>query len=226
MSQLFEWAFGKRLTPQEQLRKNQRSLDKAQRELQREITKLQQQGKGLQTAIKKSVKLGEPGTAKIQAKDLIRTNRQVTKFMQLKTQLQTISLRIQATRSTTAMSLSLTEATRLLNGINRTTNFPQLSKIIQEFQKENEMMDYKNEMMDDIMDDAIGDEMEDEDEEADELVNKIIDELDVDMNTKLNATPNDIKVAVAEEAGPQMQAVGGDPADDDLQARLDSLKRG
>ena len=38
MSQLFEWAFGKKLTPQERLRKNQRALEKTQRELSREIT--------------------------------------------------------------------------------------------------------------------------------------------------------------------------------------------
>lgn len=73
MSQLFEWAFGKKLTPQERLRKNQRALEKTQRELSREITKLQQQEKKLISDIKKSAKLGQISSAKIQAKDLIRT---------------------------------------------------------------------------------------------------------------------------------------------------------
>ena len=52
MSQLFEWAFGKKLTPQERLRKNQRALEKTQRELTRETAKLQQQEKKLIGEIK------------------------------------------------------------------------------------------------------------------------------------------------------------------------------
>ena len=34
--QIVEWAFGKRMTPQERLRKHQRALEKTQRELDRE----------------------------------------------------------------------------------------------------------------------------------------------------------------------------------------------
>lgn len=216
MLQVFEWVFGKRLTPAERLRKNQRALDKSQRELQREVTKLQTQAKNLETAIKKSVKAGELGTAKIQARDLIRTNRQVVKFLQMRTQLQAILLRIQSTRLTTTMAQSLGEALRLLGGLNKTTSFPQLSRIIQEFQRQNDVMEQKGEMMDDMMDDAM-DVEGDEDEEADEVVNRIVDEMGVDMGTRLTGAP----VGVQQEAVPE--AVGADESD--LQARLDSLRK-
>jgi len=36
LRQIVEWAFGKRMTPQERLRKHQRALEKTQRELDRE----------------------------------------------------------------------------------------------------------------------------------------------------------------------------------------------
>jgi hypothetical protein len=54
-----ETLFGRTLTPAERLRQNQRSLAKAQRELDRERTKLEQQEKKLIIDIKKSAKAGQ-----------------------------------------------------------------------------------------------------------------------------------------------------------------------
>ena len=39
--QIVEWAFGRRMSPAERLRKHQRALEKTQRELDRERTKLE-----------------------------------------------------------------------------------------------------------------------------------------------------------------------------------------
>lgn len=112
--QIVEWAFGKRMTPQERLRKHQRALEKTQRELDRERVKLENQEKKLVQDIKKSAKNGQMGPLRIQAKDLVRTRRYalhetalqactqltsrrryIQKFYQMRTQLQAISLRIQ-----------------------------------------------------------------------------------------------------------------------------------
>jgi len=69
--------FGKRITPAERLRKNQRSLDKAIRELDQLRVKLEKQEKSLVQQIKTSAKKGQMGACKIQAKDLVRTRRSV-----------------------------------------------------------------------------------------------------------------------------------------------------
>ncbi|EMG46297.1 hypothetical protein G210_3459 [Candida maltosa Xu316] len=229
MSQLFEWAFGKKLTPQERLRKNQRALEKTQRELSREVTKLQQQEKKLISDIKKSAKQGQISSAKIQAKDLIRTKSYISKFQSMKAQLQAISLRIQSVRSNQQMAMSMRDATRVLGGMNRSMNLPQLSRIAQEFAKESDMMDQKQEFMDDAIDDAMMDEDElGEEEQIDEILGKVLDEIGVDLNTTLKDTPSGFNVT--EEAAPKVAeaigAHGGGAADeDDLQARLDSLKK-
>lgn len=73
--QVLEWAFGKRITPAERLRKNQRLLDKAIRELDQQRVKLEKQEKTLVTQIKQSAQKGQMGACKIQAKDLVRTRR-------------------------------------------------------------------------------------------------------------------------------------------------------
>lgn len=51
-----EWLFGKRMTPEEMLRKNKRSLDKAIRDLDRERMKMEQQEKKIIADIKKMAK--------------------------------------------------------------------------------------------------------------------------------------------------------------------------
>lgn len=54
-----EWLFGKRLTPEEMLRKNQRALNKAMRDLDREKQRMEQQEKKIITDIKKLAKEGQ-----------------------------------------------------------------------------------------------------------------------------------------------------------------------
>lgn len=54
-----EWLFGKKVTPEELLRKNQRALNKAIRDLDREKMKMEQQEKKVIADIKKLAKEGQ-----------------------------------------------------------------------------------------------------------------------------------------------------------------------
>ncbi|QLL30622.1 hypothetical protein HG536_0A04395 [Torulaspora globosa] len=228
---VFQWAFGKSITPQERLKRNQRALERTQRELDREKRKLETQEKKLVADIKGSAKNGQVAAAKVQAKDLVRTKNHIQKFDNMKTQLQAISLRIQAVRSSDQMTRSMREATLLLAGMNRSMNLPQLQRISMEFEKQNDLMDQRQEFMDESIDNVMGDEL-DEDEEAEEIVNKVLDEIGVDLNAQLHKAPQDVVVNSAVEpaqlAAERMDATGGNgpnSADDELQARLNSLKR-
>jgi len=189
------------MTPAERLRKHQRALEKTQRELDRERTKLENQEKKLVQDIKKNAKNGQMGAVKIQAKDLVRTRRcvqgqvrlvccvlttngrYIQKFYQMRTQLQAISLRIQTVRSNEQMMQSMKGATSLLGSMNRQMNLPALQRIAMEFEKENDIMDQRQEMMDDAIDDVTG--VEDE-EEGEEVVNQVLDEIGVDLNQSVS----------------------------------------
>jgi len=220
---IVEWAFGKRMTPQERLRKHQRALEKTQRELDRERVKLENQEKRLVQDIKKSAKNGQMGACKIQAKDLVRTRRYIQKFYQMRTQLQAISLRIQTVRSNEQMMQSMKGATSLLGSMNRSMNLPALQRIALEFERENDIMDQRQEMMDDAIDDVTG--LEDE-EEGEEVVKEVLDEIGVDLGQAMGETPSGLqKNAVADGRVAEAIGGGGDAGDDDLQARLDSLRR-
>ncbi|TAQ89623.1 hypothetical protein B7494_g2056 [Chlorociboria aeruginascens] len=221
---IVEWAFGKRMTPAERLRKHQRSLEKAQRELDRERVKLENQEKKLIQDIKKSAKAGQMGPCKVQAKDLVRTRRYIEKFYSMRTQLQAISLRIQTVRTNEQMMQAMKGATGVLGSMNRSMNLPALQRIAMEFERENDIMDQRQEMMDDAIDDVTG--LEDE-AEGEEVVEQVLEEIGIDLKTAMGETPSGLQSnAVAEGKVAQAVGAGGaDPGDSDLQARLDSLRR-
>jgi division protein CdvB (Snf7/Vps24/ESCRT-III family) len=103
----------------------------------------------------------------------------IQKFYQMKTQLQAVSLRIQTVRSNEQMMQSMKGATSLLGSMNRSMNLPALQRIAMDFERENDIMEQRQEMMDDAIDDVTGldDEME-----SDEIVNQVLDEIGVEMN--------------------------------------------
>ncbi|KJK68611.1 Snf7 [Aspergillus parasiticus SU-1] len=255
---VIEWAFGKRMTPAERLRKHQRALDRTQRELDRERTKLENQEKKLVQDIKKSAKNGQIGACKIQAKDLLHpeilSNADTTSSDFPSHSGRTVPKRtnggscyslVQTVRSNEQMMQSMKGATMLLGSMNRQMNLPALQRIAMEFERENDIMDQRQEMMDDAIDEATG--MEGEDEDSEDIVKEVLDEIGVDLSQAVRAlffihvsavriltfapeqlgeTPTDIqKTAVGETRVAQPVGAGGSSADDDLQARLDSLRR-
>lgn len=167
------------MTPAERLRKNQRMLDKAIRELDQTRVKLEKQEKTLIQQIKTSAKNGQMGACKIQAKDLVRTRRYVEKFYGMRSQLQKISLRLQTYRTNEQMMQAMKGATMALGSMNKSMNLPQLQRIAMEFERENDIMEQRQEMMDDAVDDAMDVGVE---EEGDEVVEQVLEEIGVDFN--------------------------------------------
>ncbi|CAG8644004.1 17879_t:CDS:2, partial [Acaulospora morrowiae] len=109
-----EMLFGRKKTPAELLRIHQRTLQKAQREMERERSKLEISEKKLIADIKKSAKANQMAACKIMAKDLVRTRRYIQKFQAMKTQLQAVNLQIQTLRSNQAMSEAMRGATKVI----------------------------------------------------------------------------------------------------------------
>uniref|UniRef100_A0A8C0E1W2 Charged multivesicular body protein 2A n=1 Tax=Balaenoptera musculus TaxID=9771 RepID=A0A8C0E1W2_BALMU len=117
--------FGRRKTPEELLRQNQRALNRAMRELDRERQKLETQEKKIIADIKKMAKQGQM------------------------------------------------------------LKLPQIQKIMMEFERQAEIMDMKEEMMNDAIDDAMGDE--DDEEESDAVVAQVLDELGLSLTDELSS---------------------------------------
>ncbi|KAM0789195.1 hypothetical protein ACM66B_000040 [Microbotryomycetes sp. NB124-2] len=233
--------FGQSKTPAERLRQHQRALQKAQRELDRERTKLEQQEKKLIIDIKNSARKGQMNSCKVMAKDLVRTRRYISKFYNMKTQLQAVSLRIQTLRSNQQMAEAMKGATRAMSLMSRQMNLPQIQRILQEFEKESSMMDMKEEMMGESIDDAMGeDDGETEEEEGNKILEEVLAEIGINVEQQLGETPNSLPATkVAEPQQRTAVAMGGDGGSsslsgggggggaggDDLEARLNRLRK-
>ncbi|KAI8924174.1 Snf7 family [Entophlyctis helioformis] len=204
--------FGTRKTPAELLKQHQRSLTKAQRDLDRERTKLEQQEKKLIVDIKKAAKANQMGACKVMAKDLVRTRRYVQKFYQMRTQLQAVALKIQTLRSTQQMADAMKGVTKAMRSMNGQINLPQITKIMMDFERESGMMEMKEEMMNDAIDGVM--DGDDNEEEEDQIVNQVLDEIGINLNQSLVDAPNS-------KLGNKAEAV----EEDDLQARLNSLRQ-
>ncbi|KAI0483244.1 Snf7-domain-containing protein [Xylariaceae sp. FL0804] len=191
---------------------------------------LEKQEKTLVGQIKTSAQKGQMGAAKIQARDLVRTRRYIEKFYGMHSQLQKISLRLQTHRTNEQMMQAMKDATTALGSM----NLSMLQRIAMEFERENDVMEQRQEMMDDAIDDAMDVGVE---EEGDEIVEQVLEEIGVDLNQSFGETPTGLQSDKVPEAR-VAQAIGGlsggggcggsgggDPGDDDLQARLDSLRK-
>merc|ERR1719322_580542 len=113
-------------------------------------------------------KAGQMDAVKIMAKDLVRTRKAIKKFMLMKANIQAVSLKIQTLKSQNSMAQAMMMMNKLMK-------LPEIQKIMQEFEKQSEIMDMKEEMMSDVIDDALGDE--DDEEESDAIVTQVLDEL-------------------------------------------------
>ncbi|XP_073841168.1 vacuolar protein sorting 2 [Musca autumnalis] len=244
-----DWLFGKKISPDEMLRKNQRALNKAMRDLDRERMKMEQQEKKIIADIKKMAKEGQMDAVKIMAKDLVRTRRYVKKFMLMKANIQAVSLKIQTLKSQNTMAEAMKGVTKAMQNMNRQMNLPQIQKILHDFEKQSEIMDMKEEMINDAMDDAM--EAEGDEEETDAVVAQVLDELGLQLGEQLGDLPTasgSLSIAGGSKTTPTAIAAGAtggggssggnggntggsggstpmSDADADLQARLDKLRR-
>ena len=145
----------------------------------------------------------------------------------MKANIQAISLKVQTLKSQNSMATAMRGVTRALQSMNRQMNLPQISRIMQEFEKQSDIMDMKEDMMNEVIDDAMGDEEEEEESEA--IVKQVLDELGVQLSEQLGELPSTggtLSTATTGTKVPAAAAAAGVPdADADLQARLDNLRR-
>eukprot|EP00178_Gracilaria_changii_P000077 TRINITY_DN1006_c0_g1_i1.p2 TRINITY_DN1006_c0_g1~~TRINITY_DN1006_c0_g1_i1.p2 ORF type:complete len:302 (-),score=61.28 TRINITY_DN1006_c0_g1_i1:1651-2556(-) len=199
----------------QQIKRNQRSIDKACRELERERLKMETQEQRLKVQIKKTAKEGQLDAARILARDLVRTRAHITRMYQMRTQLQSVSMQLTSMRTNESMASAMGNVVKIMSRINQTMNLPAMQNVMMQFEMEHGKMEMTQEMIDDAMGDVLSGA--DEEAQTDDVINQVLDELGLEQDSKLGA------VASAHGAPSQMNAEGlGDSA---LEARMENLRR-
>ena len=211
----------------DQIRENKRALDRNIRELDRERMGVEANIKNQMNEMKKMAKEGQEDLVKLMAKDIVRMRGQVSKYYTARYQLSNVSSQMQTMKSQQALAKSMGTVTRCLSSLNRQFNMPATQKMMMEYERQSEMMNFKQEMMGDIMDDVMS--AEGEEDKTDEMVNKVLDEVGISFaSSMINAPKGSIPSSPIKESTNGNSINQGEEedasADNDLQARLNSLR--
>ena len=194
-----------------------------QRDMDREIRELDRQEQQVTMELKQRAKLASSSndpTLKTLAKQLVQIRQQRSKLQSTKAQLGAMGMHATVTASQIAAATAIGSVAQTMKIANSAMDVKQTTKIMMEFQRENERMEVKGEMMDDMLASAFdGDEIE---EEADMVTNQVLAELGVELDSQmvgLNAPSR--KPAHGELSAEEQDAL--DDALPDLKARLNAL---
>ena len=108
----------------EVMRENKRMITRAIRELDREKANLEKAETKLKKDIKDYAKQGQMKAVKTMAKDLVRNRQYVTKFIEMKSHLQGVSLKLEQIRSHEAMSSAMKSTTKAMARMNKEIKLP------------------------------------------------------------------------------------------------------
>merc|ERR550539_107474 len=162
-------------------------------------------------------KENQMSAVKIMAKDLVRTRAHVTKFIEMRSHLQSCGLKLQTVKSHHAMGEAMKNTTKAMMKMNKAVNAPAIGK-----------------MLDDAMEEP-GDA-----EETDQIVSQVLDEIGIEFNEEVPDAPSAMKTEVSNGNGKVSVAAGGvsggsgdggnndggnDSTLNDLEARLNNLNK-
>jgi charged multivesicular body protein 2A len=163
------------------------------------------------------------GSVKLLAKDIVRSRQYVSKFIEMRSHLQGVGLRLQTMKSHQAMAEAMRSTTQAMAKMNKAVNIQAITKMVCEFDKEN----MKNEMMQEMMGDAIDDTLNQEgnEEEEERIVSQVLEEIGVSLDREIPNAPLGKKIGDTTSIHiAEPDALAADPAVDHLEARLNNLK--
>ncbi|GAW79745.1 vacuolar protein sorting-associated protein 2 [Plasmodium gonderi] len=200
---------------EECLREEKRNLNRSVRELEREIFKLNNEKNKIEKNIKINAKKNDLALVRTLAKDYVNIKKTITKYNKIKSHLFSMKIKLQSVKSSEQLGHSLKEINRIIKRVNGYIKLTNLNNSIQEFQKENDQVSLKEDMLDDLFETFDYDsEMV---AEEDEIVMKVLEGLGVQMNNKLDDIPTVV------DGIPKVESEN--VAISDLETRINNLRK-
>ena len=200
-------------------RETKREIRSAQRDLDREMRDLDRTEKQLifeikQRARQSSVNPKTDKSLQTLSKQLVQVRAQKEKMLTAKANLGAVQMHATTMASHAAAASAIGKVSDAMGTANSILDPKKMTQTMNEFTKQNEMMNIREEMMDDALTDAFdNDEL---DEEAEDVTNQVLAELGLELGNQMNIAPNK-KLNVKDN---DEELVGTLP---DLKARLDAL---
>ncbi|EGR27355.1 snf7 family protein, putative, partial [Ichthyophthirius multifiliis] len=190
-----------------------KKLQKEVREIEKEIFKIEFQGKQSQQNLVKEIKKGEKGDKFIKqtyAKQVLQTQKQKERYLNNKAKVMSLQYSLDNFFAQIKFAQTMQQTGSIMKQINQCMNIKELAVGMADMQKEMLKMGLTEEMMNDAME-AADDNMELENEqEVDNIINQIEQQVKQPGNKNINVQPQ--------------QQQSQEQLDDDFDAQLAALK--
>eukprot|EP01097_Dermamoeba_algensis_P000124 TRINITY_DN1043_c0_g1_i1.p1 TRINITY_DN1043_c0_g1~~TRINITY_DN1043_c0_g1_i1.p1 ORF type:complete len:212 (-),score=49.99 TRINITY_DN1043_c0_g1_i1:130-765(-) len=157
--------------PAELVRNWKRQVLQETRRIERAIRDIEHSELKGKQEVKKLLKSGDEGSAKILVREIVRGRKEITRLYNSKAHLHSISLSLQANLATLRTTKSLAKSTQVMAAMNNLMKVPQLQETVMTMGREMERAGF----IDSMIEDALADDVEDE--EAEEEVEKVYTEI-------------------------------------------------
>eukprot|EP00906_Rhabdomonas_costata_P022615 RCo032617 len=213
--------FQKKPTAKEQLRQSDREFRGAMRGMDRERTQLSREEQQLKAEIKEAVKQGNQAEARVLAKSLLQCRKQEEKCVRTKAQLRSVQSNMHVMGATQKISQAMGSVTKVMGQANASMSLEKTRETMQEFSRQSELMEMRDEMISEGIDSALA--ADDEDEETAAVVDQVLDEIGIDLSQQLSSASCSTPLPGPRQA---QSSDDGSSALDDLSARLAKLREG
>jgi len=199
--------------PKEQVRKWKSEMRSEQRKVDRQIRGIQREEEKVKKSVKESAKRGDTGTAKMLAKEIVRSRKATTRLHTSKAQMNSVVMQMENQLAQQKVTGHMQKSTEVMKMMNKLAKVTEVSEIMQQMQKEMLKAGVIEEMVDDAFEVLDGDDDEDE---ADEEVERVMTELNLEVMSGSKSAP--VNQPVVEE---QQQ----EEEEEDMDAMRDRLKK-
>ncbi|KAI8853380.1 Snf7-domain-containing protein [Chytridium lagenaria] len=208
MSGLMNMLIGKKLSPEEQVKKWRQSIRTQERELDKQLRGIESEEIKVKRNIKQAAKRNDVASCKLLAREVVRSRKAKDRLHTSKAQLNSLVMQLQNQLAAAKVTGTLKKSTEVMKLVNGLVKLPEINMI----------MPGNAGIISEMMDDAI-DTMDDEgiEEEADAEVDKVLGELTDGLLTGAGPVGASLEVEepAVEEEEPELDA---------MQARLSALR--
>ena len=201
-------------TQRQMTRDNDRTIRKAQRELQLENQRLQQQEKQLQNQIKSLMRAGRQQEARMAAKNLVQVRSHLTRTSQASMQAGAIGSQARMAQTDAKLMNIMNNTTAVMQNVNGLNDPTKNINAVQMYDMESEKFKLNQELTDEVLESALGGA--EVDAEADDVLNSVLDEVGLEVASKIGQAP---VVQPKPQSTPQQHS----NVDQALQDRLNQL---
>eukprot|EP00184_Porphyridium_aerugineum_P000251 CAMPEP_0184698682 /NCGR_PEP_ID=MMETSP0313-20130426/5211_1 /TAXON_ID=2792 /ORGANISM="Porphyridium aerugineum, Strain SAG 1380-2" /LENGTH=204 /DNA_ID=CAMNT_0027157653 /DNA_START=218 /DNA_END=832 /DNA_ORIENTATION=+ len=197
------------------VKNEKRNINKAQRDLDREAARLEQEEQKLKAEIYSLVAKGQNDHAKLMAKQLVKNREQQRRLMMTKCNIGGVGTNMTLAVSQAKTGHVIGSANQAMMAMNQTVDAQQVMKNIQQYEMQSEKMGMTQEMMDDALDGGMNAEL---DVESEDILAQVLDDAALDRGNKANPVPQS-KIAPGQES-----AIADDALDAEVEQMLRKLK--